>query len=463
MKILPAELRQKLLQNTQVKDAGAAPSLRVVATQSTTNTLLSELMHKDIPADFGDVAIRQLSGETSPSLAYACCIDEGIAEIYERRFPAYMENPWSYVWSLGAASEVAIEFNGVWELDTSKQWYFLRTELTPYIFFVSEGTLYLQKWNDEDTRIPLAEGVSQISACRAWQSTDEPLLDQGLIIGYLKDGEVYYRALCLQESGELVWETERQITELGSENDTLNVFRTNDFRVGFICENAGGFSYVLSSRNYAGQSVRPESIYGQVVENCYVKVTPIQYLTAYGDGAGFALSSIPQPDCYIGSCKEYPVFEIVSTERTSDTEYVITCSHEMQERLPLTNFISIVPDILIGSAPVAASVVIDENILRITADKPVSFRQRVQINLQSYSSLRFRSSGTSWLLVPVFTAVFPPEPVYADDSTVTAAPLVETFINKRVYYSDYDYEEQSSISISYSCTLAATQVGPVPI
>ena len=40
MKILPAELRQKLLQNTQVKDTGSAPRLRVVATQSTTNSLL---------------------------------------------------------------------------------------------------------------------------------------------------------------------------------------------------------------------------------------------------------------------------------------------------------------------------------------------------------------------------------------------------------------------------------------
>ena len=66
MKILPAELRQKLLQNTQVKESDAAPRQRVLATQSTPNTLLSELMHKEIPADLGDVAIRQLSGETSP-------------------------------------------------------------------------------------------------------------------------------------------------------------------------------------------------------------------------------------------------------------------------------------------------------------------------------------------------------------------------------------------------------------
>ena len=463
MKILPAELRQKLLQNTQVKDAGSAPRLRVIATQSTTNTLLSELIHKDIPADLGDVAIRQLSGEKEPSLAYAICVDNGIATIYDRRFPAYMENPWNYVWSLGEASEVAIEFNGVWELDPSKQWYFLRTELTPYIFFVNGGTLYVQKWNDADTRIPLAEGVSQISACRAWQSTDEPLLDQGLIIGYLRSGAVYYRALCLQESGELVWETERQISELGSGNETLSVFRTNDFRVGFICENSGGFQYVLSGRNYAGQSVRPESVYGQIVENCYLSVTSIRYINAYGDEANNTRSCIPQLDCYVGSCKEYPVFEVLSTDRTSDTEYVIACSHEMQERLPLAGFISIVPDVSIGSAPVAVSVVIEGNVLRITADKPVSFRQRVQIILNNYSSLRFHSTETSWLLVPAFTAVFPPEPVYADDSTITAAPLAGTLINKQVYYSDNEYEEQSSINISYSCTLAATQVGPVPI
>jgi len=192
-------------------------------------------------------------------------------------------------------------------------------------------------------------------------------------------------------------------------------------------------------------------------------VTSIRYINAYGDEANNTRSCIPQLDCYVGSCKEYPVFEVLLTDRTSDTEYVIACSHEMQERLPLAGFISIVPDVSIGSAPVAVSVVIEGNVLRITADKPVSFRQRVQIILNNYSSLRFHSTETSWLLVPAFTAVFPPEPVYADDSTITAAPLAGTLINKQVYYSDNEYEEQSSINISYSCTLAATQVGPVPI
>jgi len=77
--------------------------------------------------------------------------------------------------------------------------------------------------------------------------------------------------------------------------------------------------------------------------------------------------------------------------------------------------------------------------------------------------LRFRAAETSWLLVPMFTAVFPPEPVYADDSTVTTISVVTALVNTHIYYSDNEYEENPAINIYYSCTLAATQVGPVPI
>lgn len=239
MKNIPYELNKKLLQNVQAESTNAAPSMKVIATQSTINTLLSETIHKNIKASYGDVAIRQIEGESSPSIAYALCLDNGMATMYERKFPAYMDNPWMPIWALGEATDVAVEFNGTWKIDSKKQWYWLQTELAPYIFFVRGGTLYVQKWQDEQTRIPLADGVSQISVCRGWQSSDDMLLDQGLIVGYLKSGSVFYRPLCLQESGELLWETERQVTELGSQNASICVFRTNDFRVGFIAEKNG--------------------------------------------------------------------------------------------------------------------------------------------------------------------------------------------------------------------------------
>ena len=165
MRILPQDLKNKLLQNIQADSTNAKPNLRLIATQASMNTLISEDIHKDIPPNFGDVAIRQLEGEKTPSLAYSICIDNGIANIYKRDFPTDLENPWIKQWKLGSAKEVAIEYNGIWTLDSKKKWYYLKTEEYPYVFYVdNSNNLFVQYWNDSNTKFQLATGVSQISA-----------------------------------------------------------------------------------------------------------------------------------------------------------------------------------------------------------------------------------------------------------------------------------------------------------
>ena len=259
MRSVPLELKQKLLKRFYGTSTDNLPQIQVIAKQASINTLITEVIHEDIPANFGDVAIRQLPGETQPSLVYAVCIDNGIGSIYSRRMPAFAEQEWEYVWSIGSVKDVAIEFDGDWRINPKKRYYELMTEDVPYIFFTdNNNNLYVQKWSDISTRIPLAEGVSQISVCRAWQSTLDTGVDQGLIIGYLRNGKVFYRAWCQQSNGEYIWETENEVTELGTGNTTLCVFRTNDFRVGFLTENSGVMNYVLSERTYAGQAMPPE-------------------------------------------------------------------------------------------------------------------------------------------------------------------------------------------------------------
>lgn len=265
MKYIPQALINKLNEKWQVEAKDAQPHLRLVATQATVNTLISEPIHEDISSAYGDVAIRQLPGEKTPSRAYAVCIDNGIVKIYERHFPADLDNPWRYVWTLGEAKDVAIEFNGNWVLDAKNRWYILKTEETPYLFWIgTDDILYAQKWDDEGTRIILDTGVLQISVCKGWHSTLMSGLDQGLIVGYIKDGKVYYRAFCYQTTGEQIWEPSYEVTELGTGNNTLSVFRTNDFRIGIACENAGQMKWTLSHRNYAGMSFRPETANAQV-------------------------------------------------------------------------------------------------------------------------------------------------------------------------------------------------------
>ncbi len=264
MKYIPQELINKLNERWQVESKDTQPNLRLVATQATVNTLISEPIHDELPG-FGDVAIRQLPGEKSPSRAYALCIDNGTAKVYERRFPANMDNPWQYLFTLGAAKDVAVEFNGNWVLEAKNRWYILETEETPYLFWIgTDDALYVQKWDDDSTRLTLDTGVSQISVCKGWKSSIMTGLDQGLIVGYLKSGKVYYRAYCQQDTEEYLWEPSYEITDLGERNSFLSVFRTNDFRIGFVTETSGQMKWILSHRNYAGMSVRPETVNVQI-------------------------------------------------------------------------------------------------------------------------------------------------------------------------------------------------------
>lgn len=261
MRNIPTALKEKLANRFKVENTDSLAKLRVVATQTSVNSLLSEPIHEDIAPAFGDVAVRQTAGESDLSLAYAICLDDGVAKIYKRKFPAGLEYPWEYRWTLGTATDVAIEFNGVWKMNTEKEWYYLQTEEYPYVFYVRNGNLYVQVWRDSDNASLLATGVSQISACKGWQSSVEQDLDQGLIIGYLKSGSVYYRALCCQENGSYVWEAEHEVSTLGMGNTTLSVIRTNDFRIGFLTQNSGRMLLALTHRNYAGMSVRPETVH----------------------------------------------------------------------------------------------------------------------------------------------------------------------------------------------------------
>ena len=264
MRSIPTALKEKLKNHFKVESNDSMAKLRVVATQTSVNSLLSEPIHEDIAPALGDVAVRQMSGDKGLALAYALCLDDGVSTMYMRKFPAGFDYKWEQQFVFGRVSDVALEYNGVWKMNAAQEWYYLETDEFPYIFFVQEGDLYVQYWRDEATRTLLATNVSQISACKGWQSSVDVDLDQGLIIGYLKSGAVFYRALCCQSDGSYIWEAEHEVTTLGSGNTTLSVIRTNDFRIGFLTQNNGEMLLTLTHRNYAGMSVRPETVHTNI-------------------------------------------------------------------------------------------------------------------------------------------------------------------------------------------------------
>ena len=319
MRSVPAEIREKLLK--RFYGGENQPKIRILAKQASVNTLITEAIHENISADFGDIAIRQLAGDSQPSLAYAACVDDGVGNIYSRKLPAFAEQEWDFLWSLGPVGDIAIEFNGYWRINAKERCYELITDATPYVFFTdANNTLYVQKWSDETTRLLLAENVSAISSCRGWQSTLDTGVDQGLIIGYLRDGKVYYRTYCQQSTGESVWEAENEVTELGEGNETLCVFRTNDFRIGFLCENAGEMKYVLSTRTYAGQAMPPEHAASRMQDaRVWFDEANIFFmdLPEYVD----AVVAAPYLACYDTAT---PALAVIAQERTGLRELLIT-------------------------------------------------------------------------------------------------------------------------------------------
>lgn len=453
MRSIPPELKQKLQKRFCGASTGSLPQIQVIAKQASVNTLITEVIHEDIPANFGDVAIRQLPGEAQPSLIYAVCIDNGTGRVYSRKLPAFAEQEWEFVFSVGAVNDVAIEFDGDWRINPKKRYYELMSEAVPYIFFTDgSNRLYVQKWSDVSTRMPLAENVSQLSVCRGWQSTLDAGVDQGLIIGYLRDGKVFYRAYCQQSNGAYIWETENELTELGTGNTTLCVFRTNDFRVGFLAENAGEMKYVLSERTYAGQAMPPEYAESRP-QDAKVWADKAVYRNAAHTESAFAQMDMPYLACHD---KNAPALAVTGHERLGLREMVITFNRPVGG-IPgaFESYFTLFP-----VRPVASCLWQNGNQLKLTLAQDLG--QSVDL------TLNVSKCHEAWQVIcahrmPIEATVFvlaglPIQTVLRESAAVT--PAAGMYIDSKTDHRAYLDE---SVTVHIECAVTLPPVGVLPI
>lgn len=459
MKNIPYSLQQKLKET--VWAGKAQPDIQVIATQSSVNTLISEIIHKNIPGNFGDIAVRQLEGERHPSLAYALCIDNGIAEFWQRKMPAEYDYPWIKDWTFGEAKEVAIEFNGAWTLDSRKMWYYLKTERYPYIFWVDNASqLFVQHWNNDESKILLDTNVTQISVCRGWNSDESPALDQGMVIGYIKtDTKVYYRAWCTQEDGTRKWEIYQEVTELGTGNTYLQVFRTNDFRLGFAVENKGEMIYILTNRNYAGQSVRPEGVNAQICEIPEIDLIEIKKkdVIAQDETVSGVLNTEDVVFLY------YPVgtdftFAIIETKRIGDYQLEARASHQLKLLYPVENFVNITPNTV-------QSVEVNGDRLLITANEKIQKIREVNAVITESPGIRYKVLPYCMPEVPQTTINFKGEFPETNESIRFGRIDITNLDVIEIKYSDAPpYIEDFALNANFIIdVLDVIQVGEFPV
>jgi hypothetical protein len=237
--------------------------------------------------DVGSIVtdIAASSSDTSDSIGsiYATCIDYSTLTVKKSFYGGYDGFGWTHVTNIGGAIDAAIDFDGTWDMSVDPHKYV--TDTTPWISWItSANEVYVQQIDVTNTYFKLATRATKIAMLRAWNNTYTPGNDQGLIVAYIKqDGKVYYRNRCLQSDGKYIWEVERKLSSFVGTATAINLFKTNDYRVGFsVTDNASKSFVYISTRNWAGLAIPQENIAASVT-GIIMNVSNVQY-NIVGDG-----------------------------------------------------------------------------------------------------------------------------------------------------------------------------------
>lgn len=272
MRSIDPVLLSKINQQNQTIWNNAQPKMSIQVSRA--KTTVSDSTYWTVEtirekAGLGDLSLaaRRQKAYGPPNRIYNIYVDNGVVKTAIREYPDYLQEKWKTQFELGNGSAVAIAFDGEWEW-WRKKWQ-LKTYENPWLFWVDgSGKLWSQLWDDAATKVELASSVVKVKAIRGWKNVNFLDRDQGVIAGYIKsDGKLYYRNYCTQLDGNTTWENERQVVEFTGTAVNLNMFITNDYRVGFVVEdNLGKIHWIITTRNWAGMAIAPERIVAKPYE-----------------------------------------------------------------------------------------------------------------------------------------------------------------------------------------------------
>jgi hypothetical protein len=385
-----------------------------------------------------------------------------VAHVKSRPLPYDAFDEWTYEFELGTATNVAIDFDGYWERDEESKRFNLITDEYPWIFRLDSGVLTAQYW--ENSAVEISTNVSKIRSVKGWvPANGDETNDQGLIIFYLKtDGNVYYRNYAIQSSGDKVWEVERQITEFTGTVVDIALFRTNDFRVGFIVQNDDGtIEYVVTDRNWAGMSFFPENIEAGITD-ITVEVHEIEYTDSFEEEnitVGFN-------DFFINAAEPiYP--EALSAENPdlSETEIHLTFSHELEQDLSTVASAFSMQDSLGSSLNIlSTSEGVDSSEIIFTLENFAGASGDITISYDGSIVISANNQGSSFY-VDTFNLIFTPElepPEGFGEENITAGIADIDISVLEVTYTDSYGEETVTVGID-DISIVVTNVGDNPL
>jgi hypothetical protein len=282
MRPIPQTLKQKIEKANQTLYENANPQMDVLLRRARSGLTSTDLFYVQTIREGDDlealgIDLQRTDVNAAPSKAFNIYIKGGICKVATKNMPSKVKEQWLDVLTIGAATDCDIAFDGRWYKDSKYRWQ-LVTIGNPWLFYVTAGNLYAKQWTADP--VLLAEGVNKIAALRGWKNTYIWNHDQGIIVCYLKNNAVYYRNYCQQPPDQpALWEIERQV-DLPAPAQNVALFRTNDYRTGFLCESEGQMYMTLTEREWANMAIPPEFLTASPA-SVKVEIFDIQYKNAY--------------------------------------------------------------------------------------------------------------------------------------------------------------------------------------
>lgn len=159
----------------------------------------------------------------------------------------------------GNITDMAVAFDGIWDLTPNFRYYTLHTENVPWIFYCMDGKLYAKYSNN--TAILLADDAIFCAAERGFYPRDyeDIATDQGIVVAYIdSNNKAWYRTYALVDTNKKAWLDAEKIIDIEESVTYLQIHRLNDYRLG-ICITTETKSYwIYTERVYAQMAFRPE-------------------------------------------------------------------------------------------------------------------------------------------------------------------------------------------------------------
>lgn len=469
MRSVPSELLEKLHKNIQTKGSQAQPKMNVaVARAKTTVTDSSYWTVEKIreKTGLGDIAVaarRYSKHYGRPDRLYEIHVDNGQVKTAIREYPDKLKQGWQDQFALGPGTDVAIAFDGEWEL-YRKVWR-QRTHENPWIFWVDDlGVLWGQLWDDETTLVELTTGVSKVTAIRGWKEFDNGLNDQGIVVAFVKtDGTVWYRNYCIQVDLTYIWESQRQVTGFTGTATNVGLFLTNDYRLGVLVENTlGKIWWLVTGRLWVGMAIERDFLKASISDVTF-EVLPIQYLESHSDIENISANLT---DIWFNVAE--PIYPVpVFAENPDGDEYTILLrfSHPIDYDLSLVGPAFSIKDSVNANFTILSTaagfdnseIIFTLNIFSGASGNMFINYDRTIIELDSVNQgSRFAIESFSFEFTPDLA---PPEGHAFENITVSILP---TFVVSQVYYRNGYASENITASIA-DVTFVVTKVGSNPL